>query len=232
MLPVNAPPSHKSPPPTLVLVCKRPALGHGKQRLAASLGAAPACTIAERLLDCALEDLEHWPGATVIAPDQAEHREWACAQAPQAQCLAQTPGNLGERLNALDRTLRAAGHRTLVFIGSDAPALRECDYQEVRDALDEVDTVLLAARDGGVVLMASNRPWPDLAALPWSSAGLGQALADACRGAEHSLRVCSESFDIDEPADLKHALHELADDPRPARCRLLHTLAASCAAQA
>ena len=229
MLPVNAPPSHKSPLPTLVLVCKRPALGHGKQRLAASLGTQQACSIAEQLLDCALEDLEHWPGATVIAPDQAEHRDWASALAPLSGCLPQTPGNLGERLNALDRTLRAAGHCSLVFIGSDAPALREDDYQQVRDALSEVDTVLLAARDGGVVLMASNRPWPDLAALPWSSAGLGQALAEACRGAGHSLRVCGESFDIDEPADLQHALRELADDPRPARRRLLQTLATSCA---
>lgn len=218
-------PSLASRPPTLVLVCKRPAIGHGKQRLAASLGAEPTFVIAERLLDCALEDLENWPGATVIAPDLAQHRNWACAVAPLSCCQPQTPGNLGERLNALDRTLRAAGHRSLVFIGSDAPALRECDYRQVRNALDEVDTVLLAARDGGVVLMASNRPWPDLTALPWSSAALGQALAEACRGAEHSLRVCGESFDIDEPADLDHALRELADDPRPARRRLLHTLA-------
>ena len=29
--------------PTLVLLCKRPAPGHGKQRLAATLGAARAC---------------------------------------------------------------------------------------------------------------------------------------------------------------------------------------------
>ena len=212
-------------PPTLVLVCKRPAIGHGKQRLAASLGAEPACVIAERLLDCALEDLACWPGATVIAPDQVAHRDWASARMPDSHCLPQTPGNLGQRLNALDRSLRAEGHRALVFIGSDAPALGESDYRQVRAALGEVDTVLLAARDGGVVLMASNRPWPELSDLPWSSAELGQALATACRLAGHSLRVSGESFDIDEPADLSRARRELADDPRPARRRLLETLA-------
>ncbi|SFP81764.1 hypothetical protein SAMN05216229_10685 [Geopseudomonas sagittaria] len=225
-------PQRSAIPPTLVLVCKRPALGHGKQRLAVSLGTQQAWRIAERLLDCALEDLVHWPGATVIAPDRTEHRDWAGARAPLSRCLAQTPGNLGERLNALDRTLRAAGQRSLVFIGSDAPALGEDDYRQVREALAEVDTVLLAARDGGVVLMASNRPWPDLAALPWSTPALGQALAAACRAAGHSLRVCGESFDIDEPADLQHALRALAEDPRPARRRLLHTLAASSAERA
>jgi glycosyltransferase A (GT-A) superfamily protein (DUF2064 family) len=48
-------PEH-DPPPTLVLLCKRPAPGHGKQRLAASLGAERACAVAWALLDCALEE--------------------------------------------------------------------------------------------------------------------------------------------------------------------------------
>lgn len=225
-------PHRSDSPATLVLVCKRPAPGHGKQRLAAGLGAEQALTIAERLLDCALEDLAHWPGATVIAPDRAEHRDWAHQVAPQARCLAQLWGNLGERLNALDRTLRAAGHRRLVFIGSDAPGLDESHYQAVRAALREVDTVLLAARDGGVVLMASNRPWPELATLPWSTPELGRALATACRQAGHALRVCGKSFDVDEPADLARARHALADDPRPARRRLVQVLAATCGEQA
>ncbi len=215
-----------APPPTLVLVCKRPALGHGKQRLASRLGAGPALAIAERLLDCALEDLAAWPGRAVIAPDRGEAASWAGACAPQATCLPQGSGNLGERLNVLDRTLRRLGHRQLAFIGSDAPALSPSDYLRVRQALAEQDTVLLAARDGGVVLMASNRAWPDLAGLPWSSAQLGEALANACRMAGHSLAICGESFDIDEQADLALALKMLAGDPRPARRHLLQTLRA------
>lgn len=214
-----------SPPPALVLVCKRPAPGHGKQRLAARLGTAAALEIAERLLDCALEDLAAWPGARVIAPDAAQHCAWAAGRLPECLCLAQPPGNLGERLNALDRRLRAAGHHALAFIGSDAPALAEEHYRTVRAALAEVDTVLLAARDGGVVLMASRRPWPDLAGLPWSTPGLGAALAESCRRAGHSLRVCGESFDVDEAADLLQVRRHLAGDPRPARQQLLAALA-------
>jgi hypothetical protein len=213
---------------TLVLVCKRPALGHGKQRLAARIGQAGALQVAERLLDCALEDLRAWPGAVVIAPDLADHLDWAATQMPSALCLAQSGGNLGERLNALDRSLRAAGHDRLVFIGSDAPALGEAHYLEVRRALQVADTVLVAARDGGVALMASNRPWPELAGLPWSTDALGQALAQGCSQAGHSVSVCGESFDIDEQRDLQRALAELADDPRPARVHLRRLLSNLC----
>ncbi|MCQ4318507.1 TIGR04282 family arsenosugar biosynthesis glycosyltransferase [Stutzerimonas zhaodongensis] len=210
--------------PTLVLVCKRPALGHGKQRLAARVGAAAALRIAEQLFDCSLEDIHDWPGPVVIAPDQSDACGWAHLHAPQAMCLAQSSGNLGVRLNALDRELRDAGHRALVFIGSDAPALTPIDYQRVCTALITDDTVLIGARDGGVTLMASNRPWPDLTELPWSSERLGEALAEICRNEGHVVRYCGKSFDIDELADLAYARQQLADDIRPARRALLASL--------
>ncbi|MNC79718.1 hypothetical protein D3C75_1322760 [compost metagenome] len=76
--------------------------------------------------------------------------------------------------------------------------------------------------------MASNRPWPDLSGLSWSTAELGRELAEACRKAGHSVSVCGESFDIDEPADLARALDELAYDQRPARLRLRCVLASVC----
>ncbi|MBV2132654.1 DUF2064 domain-containing protein [Pseudomonas sp. MAP12] len=212
--------------PTLVLLCKRPAPGHGKQRLAASLGAEAACAVAQALLDCALEDLAHWPGPRVLAPDRPADGDWARRQAAATGCLVQPPGNLGERLNALDRRLRAAGHRQLIFIGSDAPALGAQHYHAVSAALQVHDAVLLAARDGGVVLLAAGRPWPDLAALPWSTPRLGAALAAACRDAGWRVGLCGESFDIDREADLAWAQRELAADPRPARRRLLACLAA------
>ena len=153
----------------LVLLCKRPALGHSKQRLAAQLG------------------------------------------------LEGTPG---QRLNDLDRRLRAQGQHRLLFIGSDCPALLPSDYHAVSELLDSHDTVLLKARDGGVVLMASNRPWPDLRDLPWSTAHLAQTLADKCRAAGHSLLQTGDYFDIDHRDDLQLLALALAQDARPARLRL------------
>ncbi|MDP1558399.1 MAG: DUF2064 domain-containing protein [Nitrosomonas sp.] len=213
--------------PTLVLVCKRPMLGFGKQRLAASLGVEMAQQVAAALLNCALEDARSWDGPVVIAPSSEADVAWATTLLPQTQfpvrVQPQVVGNLGQRLNALDVELRHKGMETLVFIGSDAPGLAKADYAVVRDALQCHDTVLMPALDGGIVLMASGCPWPSLTVLPWSSGQLGAALAGCCRGAGQSVATLYEGFDVDELADLTRSAIIMADDLRPAR-RALYQL--------
>ncbi len=208
----------------LVLVCKRPGLGIGKQRLAASLGREAANRIAEALLACALEDAQVWPGQVVIAPAHSEDHAWAGALLPQAwpevRIHPQATGNLGHRLNMLDRELRGAGLEQLVYIGSDAPVLAAADYAAVNDALANYDSVLKPAADGGVVLMASRRRWPPLSDLPWSTSRLGAALADCCRSAGQSVSMLTHGFDVDEEDDLIRLITALEGDSRPARCAL------------
>lgn len=212
----------------LVLVCKRPAPGIGKQRLAASLGWEMANRIAEGLLACALEDARDWPGPVVIAPAHSSDCAWAGTLLPRLQSKVyvqpQATGNLGQRLNVLDQELRGAGMEQLVYIGSDAPALTAADYAAVNDALLRHDTALMPAEDGGVVLMASRGPWPTLSDLPWSTARLGAALADCCRAAGQSVATLTHGFDVDEQADLFRLPAALSADRRPAR-RVLHALA-------
>ena len=90
--------------------------------------------------------------------------------------------------------------------------------------LECADTVLLNASDGGVVLMASNRPWPDLSQLPWSTGQLGSALAHCCRAAGHTVVRAGELFDIDHQDDLRRLDAFLASETRPARLALRDTL--------
>ena len=211
---------------TLVLVCKRPKLGFGKQRLSASLGVEMTQRFAEALLDCVLEDLRSWVGSVVIAPSSQEDNEWAMSLMRQSNVCVQPqmPGNLGERLNTLDFELRSKGMKQLIYIGSDSPGLIEADYVAVCDAMQHHDAVLMPAIDGGVVLMANNHPWPSLANLPWSSDQLGNKLADCCRDEGQSVATLDESFDVDELEDLVKLIEVLADDSRSAR-RLLRQLA-------
>ncbi|MEK7791529.1 MAG: DUF2064 domain-containing protein [Pseudomonadota bacterium] len=213
---------------TLVLVCKRPIPGVGKQRLATGLGSEMAQQIANALLACALEDACNWPGAVVIAPANQEDVKWAQAVAAPipspVTILPQQPGNLGQRLNALDQTLRQQGETHLVFIGSDAPGLEAIDYKAARNALQKLDTMLIPAMDGGVVLMASRCAWPELSGLPWSSDQLGTALADACRAAGQSVLAVGQGYDVDEVSDFLRLATLLEWDERPAR-RALYDLA-------
>ncbi len=209
----------------LVLLCKRPALGIGKQRLAASLGMELAQQVADALLACALEDTCNWPGPVIIAPANQEDMEWVQALSVPTNfpvtALPQVAGNLGQRLNALDQALRAQGMEQLVFIGSDAPGLTSVDYEATCAALRYHDVVLIPALDGGVVLMANRCAWPDLAALPWSSNRLGLSLMDICRNTGQSVMTIKQGRDVDELKDLLALTGLLRQDKRPARRALL-----------
>lgn len=207
---------------TLVLFCKRPVLGQGKQRLAATLGAAGALRVAEHLLACALEDVGLWPGPVVLSPASADDAGWARSLGLEnATVLLQAPGDLGTRIQSVDRRLRQQGHERILFMGSDAPALMPADYHQARTSLAEAPIVLAQASDGGVTLMGAARPWPDLSALPWSTQRLCRELHSHCRALGMSVVRFDGRYDIDREADLMRFAAEHADDPRPARRALL-----------
>lgn len=209
----------------LVLLCKRPAPGVGKQRLVASLGVEAARQVADALLACALEDACAWPGPVVIAPADQGDVEWVQALLLPTHfpvtVMPQVMGNLGQRLNALDRALRVQGGEQLIFIGSDAPGLTTLDYEAACAALQHHDIVLIPALDGGVVLMANRCAWPNLSVLPWSSDRLGISLIDNCRNAGKSVTTIKQGQDVDELKDLIKLSSLLRQDKRPARRMLL-----------
>ncbi len=212
------------PETALVLVCKRPSWGTGKQRLAGFFGRETAERVATSLLACALEDCRAWPGPVIIAPARSEDRVWAEGLMKSAAVIPQEAGNLGHRLNVLDRSLRREGFVRLVYMGSDAPGLGKPDFDAARDALDRYDVAVAPAEDGGVVLMASRTPWPDLEGLPWSTGDLGLSLQDLCRSQGGSIETLAKGFDIDWPEDLLRAVSVLSSDSRPARQALLRLL--------
>ncbi len=207
--------------PCLVVFCKRPALFQGKQRLAATIGPPQALIFARLFLDCALEDALSWDGPLVISPACPESRDWAAGLLDgDYEVMTQPEGCLGHRLQTIDRQLRDMGHDHIIFMGSDAPALKMDHFNETRRALQSGDIVLSPARDGGVTLMAARRPWPDLTVLTWSTDKLGRSLSQHCR--DHGLEVShiSSSYDIDVAGDLNRLRQDLASDPRAARQRL------------
>ncbi|MEH6649747.1 MAG: DUF2064 domain-containing protein [Motiliproteus sp.] len=210
---------------TLVLLFKRPLIGQGKQRLAATLGVDAACHLAEGFLNCALEDLNHWPGPVVLAPASESDRGWAQQLPVDADVVPQVDGNLGQRILCLDQHLMDLGHPQRIYIGSDAPMLTPQHYYQVGRQLLETDVVLSAADDGGVTIMATGSAWPEaLIGLPWSTDQLGQALALSCQQSGQQVSYVESGYDIDIESDLVRLSTDLMTDSRPARQQLLQRL--------
>ncbi len=206
----------------LVLVCRRPAPGVGKRRLAEALGDAATTKGGQLLLNCAVADAEGWPGPVVVAPANRLDAEWAGGLlARESDVVPQQSGNLGERIAALHSTLHQRGQTECLYIGSDAPALDVEYLESAALALRQTDVVLGPAEDGGVTLMGTRQLWPDLAPLDWGTDKLGEQLERACRLAGLSVTLLEQRFDVDLPADLLRLQLELRDDPRPSRRALM-----------
>jgi len=211
---------------TLVAFCRRPRPGVGKRRLARELGDATALALSELMLATTLEDLADWPGRRVLAPSEPADEAWARSLALSLDDVVPQPtGNLGERLGDVDRRLRARGHATILYIGSDAPVLAPADYGEAARAFVTHDVVLGPALDGGVTCLGSRHPWPDLSDLPWSSEHLHAALQALCTGAGRTVHNLAPRYDVDVPADLRRLGADLATDARPQRRALYRALA-------
>jgi rSAM/selenodomain-associated transferase 1 len=212
--------------PTLVIFCRRPSPGRGKQRIAATIGPGLTFELATHLLHATLEDAASWPGPVVIAPAAQADQGWAEALMTGNHSVCPQPGgNLGERLNAVDCTIRSTGSEQLIYIGSDAPILDEAYFEQARAALQTHDVVLGAAEDGGVVLMGARCAWPDLAPLPWSGNDLGKQLELLCLQNGLTVKYLPTRYDIDFASDLPRLHADLRTDTRPARLALHDWLA-------
>lgn len=210
---------------TLVVFCRRPSPGIGKQRIATAIGVGLTLELAKLMLDAALEDALAWPGPVALAPACGEDTPWASGLlARSARIVPQREGNLGERINGVDRELREAGSERIVYIGTDAPLLDYAYYARARLALEHADAVLGPAADGGVTLMGARRAWPNLADLPWSTPMLGAALDRRCRAHGFSVQQLEPQYDVDEADQLARLHTDLGRDPRPARMALRHWL--------
>ena len=204
----------------LILMCKRPQPGIGKQRVAQTHGTAIAFVLAQRLLACALEDLANWRGPKVIGIANANDASWAARQLPEATVIPQGSGNLGDRIGTVSEAVGKTTPRQL-YIGIDAPTLNDGDYTAAASSLKHHDIVLADADDGGVVLMGCRDGWPDIRSLPWSTETLGASLAETCVAAGLSVAKTASHADVDFADQFDALIAALATDTRASRQALL-----------
>jgi len=199
----------------LVLFLKAP--HNAKRRLAAKIGDL-ATAAAALLWDCVLQDMEDWQGPCWFSPAGPDDEAWLVYQlGGTTGIIPQRGANLGERINYVDRELRARGITKIIFIGTDCPGL-DLEYLDQAAAhLDKYDAVLGPSRDGGVVLMGARSAWPELRELAWSTDRLHDELATVCEQLGWTITSLAIRSDIDTVSDLLATRHELANDERSAR---------------
>lgn len=180
---------------------KEPRPGRVKTRLAEAIGTVPAARWMRLQLRDRLRALRdpRWQLILAIAPDTALR---AAAWPPDLPAIPQGPGDLGQRMG---RILRSLPPGPVCIVGADIPALRRAHVARAFAALGSHDAVFGPAEDGGYWLIGLKRT----AAVPaslfrdvrWSTR---HALADT-RATLPGLRIAmvDRLRDVDTAADLQ-----------------------------
>ena len=194
----------------LIIFAKRPHIGQGKQRLAADIGMEKAYVIAQLLLERTIETANKWLGPLILSPASVEDSLWAselCKR--EVIVIPQLDSDLGQRLQQVDREARMLGIEQCIFIGTDAPLLSIDDLNAVKIALKDDDQVYLPATDGGVVVMASRKPWQNLQTVTWSTKKVCSELKSLGKQQGLSVRLMQKLSDMDDLASLNEIKYEL-----------------------
>lgn len=187
---------------TLVVFCKRPKLGQGKQRLALTIGMQATFELASLFVSQTAKLLKQWEGPVVVALTSDGDLQWATDNLGGYTTFLQGEGNLGDRLNFVDQSLRRQGHQNLLFIGTDSPSLNIQHLKSSCQKLLQYDTVYIPTVDGGVALMGSRCPWPNLSSIRWSSPMMYRDILKLCSCNALSSTSLPYTYDVDYVEDI------------------------------
>ena len=186
----------------ILLFARVPAPGHGKSRLAATMGAEAAHRIADYLLRRTLETcFPAFPVHIWYTPAEGERAVQGWLR-PGWSCSAQGGGDLGERLAQAFQEAFAGGFSRVLAIGCDCPEMTTKDLQDAEHALEQSEVVLGPARDGGYWLLGMRRFYPELLSeIPWSTDAVFQRTLERAAGAGLSVSLLRRLSDIDTESD-------------------------------
>lgn len=191
----------------VVVIAKAPVPGQVKTRLVPPLTPQEAADLAKRLLLEMVERVVRLKGVrpmVAVAPAEALGQMRKIIPQP-VFLLAQSNGNLGERLRRIFEELFAKSCRGVIVVGADHPNLPD-DYlrQAVAVLEDPRDRLVLGpTEDGGYYLIGLNQHHPELfQGVPWSTAEVLAATQKQARELNLTLHLLPAWYDIDRPEDL------------------------------
>lgn len=192
---------------TLIVFAREPLPGKVKTRLAASLGDQHASRLYENMLQQVLETTRQLRDIETIV-------FWACEEESlqmltgryQCNSRSQSPGDLGQRMQAACAEMFSEGSTVCCIIGSDAPDLPMPYILEAYRLLEmqHSDVVFGPSRDGGYYLLGLCQVLPALFTnISWSSSEVLEQSLAAAKDSGLSTALLPEWQDIDTVEDLR-----------------------------
>jgi len=145
--------------------------------------------------------------------------------------MAQSGGNLGQRMHDIAEKLFLVGHAPVILIGTDVPSLPPSYLQEALNLLEQSDLVFGPAVDGGYYLIGMrNFEGRVFEGISWGSERVLEQTLNICEVHNLSYRLLKYLMDIDRPGDLQALMSQyennnIDDELIPARTiRLLKSI--------
>lgn len=190
----------------IIIFAKFPARGMAKTRLQPALGIEGASLIAKQLLLHSVEQALATGFSIELCVSPAPNDLcWQRLSLPESlQWSSQADSDLGLRMLAASRQALNT-FKQVVLIGTDCPSLTPVRIQEAVQQLEQFDTVMIPASDGGYVLLGFKQADVSLFSdIEWSTASVAAVTRQRIAALDWTLALLDPLHDIDEPADLKH----------------------------
>lgn len=190
----------------IIIFAKFPARGMAKTRLQPALGLEGASLIAKQLLLHSVEQALATGFSVELCVSPAPNDLcWQTLGLPESlQWSAQANDDLGLRMLAASQQ-GLYKFKQVVLIGTDCPSLTPLRIQDAVHQLEQSDTVMIPASDGGYVLLGFKQADASLFSdIEWSTASVAAVTRQRIAALGWTLALLDPLHDIDEPADLKH----------------------------
>ncbi len=194
----------------IIQMTKAPEPGYVKTRLISHLGEWGALRLHKRLTVYISNQLKAIDCNYKIYCDEPEHptiKEMMKEAGYLNKVYQQIGKDLGERmLNAIIESLAFSGDsgtQKVAIIGSDCPFIDEAIINTTFGALDHHDIVIVPADDGGYVLIAMKKAYPQFFSdMPWGTHQVCEKTLSIAEDLALSVKLLPALPDIDRPEDL------------------------------
>ncbi len=190
----------------IIIFAKFPAQGMAKTRLQPALGIEGAVRMARQLLLHSVEQaLASGFSVEMCVSPAPTDLCWQALNLPDSLLWSeQVQGDLGKRMLTASQNALKEFDRVLL-IGTDCPDLTAWQIQHAAQRLDNHDTVMIPAFDGGYILLGFKQVDAHLfSQMTWSVNDVAAVTEQRIKDLGWSLKLLEPLADIDEPSDLQY----------------------------